>query len=251
LKRHNFTELEENELTFLREHRSAVFDCEFGTAFLSSDPEPATWNFVGALRSSSIAVPEAIERTVALFGDWQRTPCLKVTPMSEPAGWEEALGRANWRVAITLTHMVATEPPPDVAGVEVRDCSNEGDVDVFSTVQSEGFGSPVWKAWVHKVNLINYRREHQSFYVAIVAGKPTGVCLAVRTGTVAGLYAVATLAADRSKGVARALVRRAMVDARDRGCEVVCLNTLSGGPAETAFSRLGFRNVFESKFFVR
>ena len=45
--------LEENELVFLRRHRSATYELGFGTLFISSEPDSLTWNFVGALHPSA------------------------------------------------------------------------------------------------------------------------------------------------------------------------------------------------------
>ncbi|HEU4522429.1 MAG TPA: GNAT family N-acetyltransferase [Thermoanaerobaculia bacterium] len=196
-----------------------------------------------------------VEAALALcdlvFADWKMTPCLKVTPFSRPANLETRLLETGWAVATTLTHMVkSTGTATQTAqGIGIRVCTTEDDVRTFSEVQSTAFGAPEWVRWVHKVNVVNVPRTDQRFYVADVDGEPSGVCLLVVTGDVAGLYAVATLPAVRHRGVARALVDRAASDARDMGASVLCLNTLKHGPAEQAFARLGFQSVFESKFY--
>ena len=243
-------DLEQNELVFLRQHRSAIFDCGYGTAFVSSDPAPLTWNFVGALRSSATGVDEAIDRTGQLFADWNRTPCVKVTPMTEPEEWPARLERRGWVRSVRLTHMVLDAVFDGGADITVRACEGADDIARFSDVQSEGFGVPQWRSWVHKINLINASRTDQCFYLAEADGEIAGVCLVLRTGSVAGLYAVATLERHRRRGVARALIARAATDARAHGCETLCLNTASAGAAEAAFQRVGFRSVFESVFYT-
>lgn len=62
---------------------------------------------------------------------------------------------------------------------------------------------------------------------------------------------MATLEEFRGKNVARTLVERARSDAKDLTASSFCLNTLSGGPAESAFRKMGFENVFESRFYTR
>lgn len=244
--------LEENELAFLREHRSAVWNLGFGRLFVSSDRAVRTWNFIGALASEGDA-GSVIDRCRGFFGQWELPPCLKLTPFSRPHGLQSALASDGWRVAVTLDHMVHPTPeaiapgPPDV---RVCAAASPEEVRTFSEVQSAGFGVPDWVGWVETVNQVNVGRPHQRFYVARIAGEPVGVTLLLLTGEVAGLYAVATLPEARGRGVARALVHRAAGEARDLGATTLCLNTAAGGPAQAVFSALGFRTVFPSRFFV-
>ena len=51
-------------------------------------------------------------------------------------------------------------------------------------------------------------------------------------------------------GVARTLVARAAEDAKRLGATTLCLNTATGGEAQEAFRRLGFEEVFNSRFLV-
>lgn len=239
--------LEENELEFLRRHRSATFDLPFGTLFVSSDDSVLPWNFVTHLNAD-----ETLEsRTVAFMRDWKRTPCIKLNPASRPEGLGERLQRSAWTPRVRLSHMILERDlEPTANDIRVRACQTEDDIRTFSEVQSTAFGDPSWIGWVEKVNAINLRDSNQIFYVAEIDERPVGVCLLVSTGKVGGLYAVATLADSRKRGVARALMARARVDSRRKGNEVLCLNTAAGGPAETVFRDAGFRTIFESVFYT-
>ncbi|MBK5259814.1 MAG: GNAT family N-acetyltransferase [Thermoanaerobaculia bacterium] len=243
--------LEENELLFLRGHRSAVYDLGFGSLYISSDAKPLTWNFAGALRAGADSQDSTIDRTVAFFTDWNRTPCLKVTPASEPEGWEAALTRRGWAPRVRLNHMVLNRVEsttnPDV---HVRLCSTDEDLRAFSRTQCEGFGVPEWIEWVHKINVINSRRDDQRFYIAELESRFVGVSLLVSAHRVGGLYAVATDPEARGRGVARALIACAAADSGKLGNEILCLNTVAGGAAETVFRGAGFVDVFESRFYV-
>jgi GNAT superfamily N-acetyltransferase len=85
--------------------------------------------------------------------------------------------------------------------------------------------------WVHKINLINFRRPNQRFYLATRDSRPAGVCLLFNTKGIGGLYAVATLAEERGHGVAAALVARAVAD------------SVGDGNQMTARLRIGVRLV--------
>jgi GNAT superfamily N-acetyltransferase len=250
----NVEALEQNELLFLQQHRSAVWDMAFGQLFVSSDRSVKTWNFLGALTDSTGDDASQIVATAeAVFADWQMTPCIKITPRTSPPSLEAVLKSAGWKVAVTLAHMVYEQTSGSVAGntLKVRECRSDQDILLFTGIQSDGFGVPQWRDWVGKVNLINSRRGNQVFYIAEDRGEPAGVALLLMSGAVGGLYAVTTLPAFRGRGVARALAHAAIEECQSRGLSTLCLNTLNGGPAQEAFRRFGFRNEFDSRFFVR
>ncbi|MEO8217633.1 MAG: GNAT family N-acetyltransferase [Acidobacteriota bacterium] len=245
--------LEENELMFIRRHRSASMDLKFGTLYLSSESSVKNWNFIARIHAGRRDLECVERRTVDFFSDWKRTPCLKVTPASRPDGIARYLESARWNVGARLVHMVHDGPLPKRGPEEirVRRCKNAEDIARFSDVQSRSFGVPDWRRWVEKVNLMNAPERNQIFYLAEVNGEPAGLSLLLNWKRVGGLYAVATLEAMRGRGVAAALVRLALQDSRKLGNEVTVLNTVSGGPASTVFSRLGFHAVFESLFYVK
>lgn len=243
--------LEENELSFLALHRSAVQDLGAGRLFVSTDRSVRTWNFIGGLAGSETCWDEFISKTEALCSEWSITPCLKVTPFS-PSAAASVVEQRGWTDDVRLMHMVhggeKVEPAPDV---RIRICSTGAEIREFSRVQSEGFGDPEWLESVHRVNLLNATRRNQIFYLAERDGVAAGVALLLFTGNVAGLYAVATLEEHRGRGVARSLVARAIVDARGAGASTLCLNTASRGAAREAFRRVGFEDVFESRFYAK
>jgi predicted GNAT family acetyltransferase len=241
-------ELESNELLFIEQHRSAVWNLEGGRMFVSSDRAVKTWNFLGAIRTADPAT--LIEDATEVFAAWEMTPCVKITPFTS-SGVEALLTRSGWQEAVRLAHMIRPlDPIPVSDRVTVRECASSEDIREFSQLQSAGFGAPEWFSWVHPINRVNLPRRNQRFYIADFDGHPAGVLLLVHSGEVAGIYAVATLEELRGQGVARTLVARALDDAKTLGASTFCLNTLSGGPAQTAFRKMGFENVFDSVFYT-
>ncbi|HSP17169.1 MAG TPA: GNAT family N-acetyltransferase [Thermoanaerobaculia bacterium] len=240
-------ELEANELEFLRRHRSAVAELGFGTLYVSSDPDALSWNFLTNVNASD----GQLDLAGAIFRDWHRRPCIKVTPSSKPADLATRLESRGWRVGLSLTHMVFDgRDGRRSADITVRLCRTDEDIAIFSDVQSRGFGAPEWVHWVHKINLINSRDPDQHFYLAERNGRPAGVCLLLTASLVGGLYAVATLPEERGHGVAAALLARAIEHSVHSGNRVTVLNTATGGDAERVFVRLGFQAVFDSRFYT-
>ena len=242
-------DLESNELLFIEQHRSAVWQLDGGRLYISSNREVKTWNFLGAIATSDPAT--LIENARDAFAAWEMTPCVKVTPFTKP-GVEDLLVRDEWREDVRLTHMIRpmTEVPANDR-VTIRTCASDKDIREFSEVQSAGFGAPDWVSWVHPINRMNLARPNQRFYIADFDGHSAGVLLMLLSGEVAGIYAVATLEAYRGQSIALTLVAHALDDAKNLGVTAFCLNTLSGGPAQVAFKRMGFENVFDSVFYTK
>lgn len=77
--------------------------------------------------------------------------------------------------------------------------------------------------------------------VADLDGRPVGTALAIRTGDVAGVYAVATLEGARGRGVGTAATWAAVAAGRAWGCRVVTLQSSRMGFG--VYEAMGFRTV--------
>lgn len=71
-------------------------------------------------------------------------------------------------------------------------------------------------------------------------GRPAGASLAIRTGAVAGVYAVGTLEAARRRGVGTAATWAAVAAGR-AGCDMVMLQSSEMG--YPMYEAMGFRTV--------
>jgi hypothetical protein len=151
--------LEANELLFLEQHRSAVWNLDGGRLYISSSRSVKTWNFLGAIETRDPAA--LIDSAEAAFSAWEMTPCVKVTPFTS-SGVEPLLERRGWREDVRLAHMVLPIGPITTnERVAVRLCASKGDIREFSEIQSTGFGVPDWVSWVDPINQVNLRRTNQ------------------------------------------------------------------------------------------
>jgi GNAT superfamily N-acetyltransferase len=78
-------------------------------------------------------------------------------------------------------------------------------------------------------------------FTARLDGRPVGTSMAIRTGEVAGVYAVGTLPGARRRGVATAASWAAVVAGAAWGCDTIVLQ--SSEMAFSLYSAMGFRTV--------
>lgn len=137
-------------------------------------------------------------------------------------------------------------------GVEIEVARTEPALREFAAVQAAGFADAdgsidAW--WAHHfvhAALANRSDPGQTFYLARVGGSAVGTTLVVRAAGVAGIYAVATMPGFRCRGVARALLDRACLDAtHSHGMSRIILQAMKGSYAESYYAKLGFRQLYE------
>jgi GNAT superfamily N-acetyltransferase len=87
-------------------------------------------------------------------------------------------------------------------------------------------------------------------YVGHLGDSPAGVTLTVYTDVV-GIYAVATPASFRKRGVGTALLSAALEHATERGCATATLQVVAGSYAEALYTKLGFAPRFTSEIWER
>ena len=78
-------------------------------------------------------------------------------------------------------------------------------------------------------------------FTARLDGRPVGTAIAIRTGDVAGVYAVGTLQHARNRGVGTAATWAAVGAGRAWGCDTIVLQASEMG--FPTYSRMGFRTV--------
>jgi GNAT superfamily N-acetyltransferase len=83
--------------------------------------------------------------------------------------------------------------------------------------------------------------EPELTYVGLVDGEPAATVMTTHHGGDCGVWWVATLPEARGRGLSSGLMRQALLDARDAGCETTSLQaTAMGYPI---YSRIGYRDL--------
>jgi GNAT superfamily N-acetyltransferase len=224
----------DNHLAFLAAHRGSVRRSAGAIEVVGESDEFSAWIPL----SPDVEVPAGV-RTVRLVP-------------GSGAGWEERLVAAGFEPAEVLVHMEA--PAGSAVGEPVEPINSEADALGFAEVQCAAFlevGEPDYDWWQQmfvKQAVQNYREPDQSLYLLRVDGDPASITLVLRTGPVAGVYAVATKPPYRGRGLATRLLAQAR---RDAAGGRLTLQVAEGSDAERLYLSLGFRPAYRSAHFRR
>jgi GNAT superfamily N-acetyltransferase len=230
-------ELLENHLSFFSAHRGSVLRA------------PG----VVEIRSEKAAFESVLleEKGDTKFLDRARTA--RTFPWTD-VSWAAELERRRFQPAgafvyMTLPATVTVESR--ASGLALAPVSSREEMESFSDVQAGGFvedasARPEWRAWMGAANLRNLGAADQTFWIARAEGEPLGVLLVLRSPSVSGIYAVATLPAGRSRGISTALLARAVHEERARGAKAIALQAMQGSYAEGFYRRSGFETAFLS-----
>ena len=157
------------------------------------------------------------------------------------------LEEAGHRLDATPTAMIADlallpEPDPDEL-----DWDFHADPMVLARINDEAYG---WTVGTFAGAMAGFGAVHGlRLYQARVDGDPVSVLGAYDNGDDCEVYFVATLAEHRGKGLARRLLHRALLEARDRGLAVSSLQaTKMGYPV---YAHLGYEPICKLEMWER
>jgi len=233
----------ENHLAFTRWHRGTALEGPLGVRIESSIP-----GFTCFIPIAGVGAPGMAEE----LASFER---VRLVPWSGVG--EADLDAAGFVPAGALAYLqLGDSPAAAPADADVRVVEDTEAMETFTRVQVYGFGATGedarrWLGWLGEANRRNLGHASQVFYVGRRNGEPAGVTLLLCTGSVGGIYAVATLPEHRRHGVSRTLLGRAIADARARGCRTIGLQVAEGSDAHRLYLSLGFREAFRSPMFVR
>ena len=112
------------------------------------------------------------------------------------------------------------------------------DVAALASINEQAYGLP---AGEFTRALTALAGDSVELYLARERGEPVACVAAIDADADCGIYAVATRPASRGRGLASALMRRALMDARRRGCTSSSLQSSTSG--FSVYQRLGYRDL--------
>jgi ribosomal protein S18 acetylase RimI-like enzyme len=122
-------------------------------------------------------------------------------------------------------------------GAASLDWERAGGVEEMCAVLEEAFG---WERGPTEQVMTGLERVGY-VYVARADGQPAACVAAFDAGGDCGIYNVGTLAAARGRGLATGLMRQALLDAHERGCDTTSLQATAMG--RPVYRRLGYRDL--------
>jgi GNAT superfamily N-acetyltransferase len=162
----------------------------------------------------------------------------------EAAELLEAAGHRLDAEPVAMVLELATLPPPDH---EELDWDSAADPDVMGRINDLAYG---WAEGTFGAAVPRFSElEGLRLYQARVGGDPACVVGTYDDGDDCGVYFVATLADHRGKALARRLMHRALVEARERGLVTSSLQaTKLGYPV---YERLGYEPICRLEMWER
>lgn len=125
------------------------------------------------------------------------------------------------------------------------------DVPAVSAIMQEAFDPRFGEAWTSAQCMGMLSLPGVWLVIASLGGIDSGFAMARSTGDEAELLLLATRPAARRRGIAGALLRAVVTEARDRGVVEMHLEVRSGNEAVQLYRREGFDKVGERRAYYR
>jgi hypothetical protein len=135
--------------------------------------------------------------------------------------------------------LVDSVPP----GFVIDPVRSDADLEEFKQVFVESYGIPEWagQAWVDATRTIGIGRTPWRMFVGRLEGRAVATNMLFCGAGVASVYAVATVAGARGKGIGGAITLAPLLDAQREGYEHAVLFSTELGVG--AYRRIGFRTL--------
>lgn len=140
-----------------------------------------------------------------------------------------------------LPAMVMKPIPDHQMPAELEILSGPSTLEDHIYVASKGFGIPEEMFQTVLVPVMA-RRTDATFYAGYVDHRPVSASIGFINEGSLSVFNVATIEDHRGKGYGAAMTMKAVIDGRDRGCEVAFLQSSEIG--YTVYERLGFETIF-------
>jgi GNAT superfamily N-acetyltransferase len=135
--------------------------------------------------------------------------------------------------------LAPVDPPPPPPGVTVRPVTAPASKEMFRQVMTETGVPKLASARLFPDSFLD--DDDVRGFVAELDGQPAGTDIAIRTGDVAGVYAVGTVESARRRGVGTAATWAVVGAARAWASSVVVLQSSAMGFG--VYEAIGFRTV--------
>ncbi len=261
-------ELSRNEIEALLQHESDYFEM-----LATCDRQPYAWhlscsflpdygdaNRAIRIRDDGSGSAYVAKATLAHFFQKNLKPVIDIDPIGESQGFLEAFqGFGLLRTQpdrVLMSWNCSTSPKPLAGdGIEiVRLSDSSADTEAeqalwVETAVSDDLGTE-WESLWRQVATYETKLTGIALYLAFVKGRPAGCCSLFSKSGFGRVDSVITRKGFRRRGVAAALVRRAITDSLEIGNSDNYLVTECGSPAEYLYRKIGFE-TWRLNFLIR
>lgn len=244
-------QIEEHMQSF---HRLAGDVEDIGRALLFSNRNlpSATYNHATRVRVMESETDKLIVDVVRRYQSMKVKPCFMLYPTTHPPTFTDSLLKADFELIDEEDAMIFKGKVEGVKlnlDVEVTAIDAES-IGIWTQVLMKGYGVPeiFHDALLDMFTKVSHDNVSR-FYLGNFQGEPAGSCLFCSFHDVGTIYTVATAPEYKKKGVATALVNRAIADSLNIGSKMLYLLAGKGSDAEKLYERLGFEAVFSRRLY--
>lgn len=184
-------------------------------------------------------VGAAIDAAAHWYGERRLPPCFQLTDAVQPSTLDASLDERGYASITPTSVMTTAEWPSDSGGDEVRiELLPRADARVLKAICD-----PSWSAHKLSERVDLFRRIESPHVFALVVddGEPVAGGMCAVDGALAGLFTMRTQAAQRRRGLARALALRLIGWACEQRAQRLYLQVEDdNGPALRLYRHLGF-----------
>jgi len=207
---------------------------------------------INAVAAGRLPLADKLRRCEAVYAEVQLPLIVRVTPFSQPAGLDAALESAGLRRFDDTRVMVlddlaalATSALPDGASMHALG------LEAFAQRVGAFRASPLVQRVAHGQRLLTAPVPFSAFELR-VDGVAQACGQFASEGDLVGLYDVYTAAEMRGRGLAAALCRHLLIQARGRGARHAYLQVEGDNhPARAVYRRLGFADGYSYHYRTR
>jgi len=235
-------------------HRLAGDVEDIGSALLFSNRSlpSATYNHATRVRVAESETDRLIADVVRYYQSMRFKPCFMVYSTTRPTTFSDSLLKADFDLIDEEDAMISKGKIENVklnSEVEVS-VIDAGQISIWTEVLMKGYGVPeVFRgALLDMFTRVSHDKGSRA-YLGYFQGKTAGSCLLYSFNNVGTIYTVATAQEYRKKGVATALVNRAIADSLSIGSKMLYLLAGRGSDAERLYGKLGFEAVFSRRLY--
>ena len=209
--------------------------------------EPLNWGFLKPPYDDVHATAEAVKayfstRQLPFNVTVRDTEARPVLEKLESRGWRR---KSDPTPGMTLAMPAAIPAAP--GRLRIEEMRTLEQLVAFRDVAFRGFGYPVALARYFLSEPL-LELPHLRFYAGLVDGAVVATSMLIATGSVAGIYWVATLEDQRGHGYGAALTWAAVAGGRAFGCDVASLQASKLGCP--VYARMGFEHVLDYEHLV-
>jgi ribosomal protein S18 acetylase RimI-like enzyme len=209
-------------------------------------PSP-TYNHATKVNVKESEIDKLIADVASYYESMRLKPCFTVSPTTRPSTFSRFLLKAGFKLMSEDDAMVYKGKNKDFKpNPEVKVTIDDGSLtDVWTDVSMKGFGIPLI---LRDAFIDMYKKASQDkgakAYLGYFQGKPAGSCALCSFNSIGGIFTVATVPEYRRKGVALALLCKAIADSFSVGNSLLYLITTKGSDAERLYRSLGFEVAY-------